>query len=91
MLDGSFTELMGQEGQADYGRERLLKHDSQQIRGREGKESVLGIDNSSQTVQKRAGMFRYDEWSHFSFEKIDASSFGGWIHTLKFLSVCLFV
>ena len=24
MLDGSFTELMGQEGQADYGRERLL-------------------------------------------------------------------
>lgn len=42
MLDGSFTELMGQEGQADYARERLLKHDSQQIRGREGKESVLG-------------------------------------------------
>ena len=45
-----------------------------------GKEGVLGIDNSSKTVQKRAGMFRYDEWSHFSFEKIDASSFGGWIH-----------
>ena len=30
MLDGSFSELMGQEGQADYGRERLWKHNSQQ-------------------------------------------------------------
>ena len=42
MPDGSFTELMGQEGQADYGRDMLLKHDSQQIRGSEGKEPVLG-------------------------------------------------
>lgn len=35
MLDSSFTELMGQEGQADYGREKLLKHESQKIRGSE--------------------------------------------------------
>ena len=47
MLDGSFTELMGQEGQADYGRERLLKHDSQQIRGREGKERKILTSPSS--------------------------------------------
>lgn len=46
---------------------------------RPGKERVLGVDNSSKAVQERAGMFRYDEWGHFCFEKIDASSFGGWI------------
>lgn len=55
--------------------------------------SVLGIDSSSKTVQKRAGTFSYDEWGHFCFEKIDASSFGGWIHILlnSWLNICLFV
>ena len=43
MLDGSFVELMGQEGQADYGRERLWKHNSQQsgAAGRNGSGSRL--------------------------------------------------
>lgn len=34
---------------------------------RQGKGSVLGIDNSGKAVQKRADTFRHDEWGHSFF------------------------
>lgn len=37
---------------------------------RQEKESVMGNDNSSKTVQKRAGAFKHDEWDHFCLKRL---------------------